>query len=71
MPREIEARLQLSGGGVDKVYKTKLLVENDSRDSDLKQHLPRSGSRPRTSTWPQVQHLAVGDGAGAGGHARR
>ncbi|MDC0667295.1 hypothetical protein [Nannocystis radixulma] len=35
-PREIEAQLQLSGGGVDKVYKNKILVENDSRDSDLK-----------------------------------
>ncbi|MFY0541657.1 hypothetical protein [Nannocystis pusilla] len=35
VPRELEAQLHLTGGGVDKVYKAKLLVENDSRDSDL------------------------------------
>ncbi|WAS97564.1 hypothetical protein [Nannocystis punicea] len=35
VPRELEAQLKLSGGGVDKVYTAKMLVENDSRDSDL------------------------------------
>lgn len=34
-PRELEGQLHLTGGGVDKVYKNKILVENDSRDSDL------------------------------------
>lgn len=34
--REIEGELHLTGGGVDKVYKQVLLVENDSRDSDIK-----------------------------------
>jgi hypothetical protein len=33
--RELEARLHLTGGGVDKVYKQKMLVKHDSRDSDI------------------------------------
>lgn len=34
-PRELEARLHLTGGGVDTTYSVKMMVEEDSRDSDL------------------------------------
>ena len=33
VPRELEAQLHLTGGGVDKVYKSTMLVENDSREA--------------------------------------
>jgi hypothetical protein len=35
VPREIEARLHLTGGGVDQVLVSKAMVEVDSRDGDL------------------------------------
>lgn len=35
VPREIEARLHLTGGGVDEVLTAKMMVESDSRDSGL------------------------------------
>lgn len=35
VPRELEGRLHLTGGGVDKVYTATLTVEADSRDAEL------------------------------------